>query len=198
PEGELYPGAVIMGLSIAGVVAAIRARKATPRRKLQVVAATAGGVAATIALLSWAAGGWHLSLAGLDVSITRPHKLVTAAFWFFATAVVLDRRFAEAWRRRSVLLFFAVAALGMMILALRPTARAFDARFIYKAPYTLLMDYVPGGHALRVPARFGMLVALCLAQAAALAFKRFTPSGPPAPLLAGLALAITLEGWVPK
>jgi hypothetical protein len=48
-----------------------------------------------------------------------------------------------------------------------------------------------------VPARFGILFMLCLGQAAALALARLTPRGAPSALVAALAAAVYLEGWVP-
>src|SRR4029453_5426820 len=73
----------------------------------------------------------------------------------------------------------------------------FGWRFLYAAPYTWLMA-LPGGHALRVPARFATLIGLCLAQAAALALMRLTRGCPRVPLVATLVFAIALDGWVPK
>jgi len=57
---------------------------------------------------------------------------------------------------------------------------------------------LPGGHAFRVPARFAMLFVLCVAEAAALAFARLTPRGANTFLIAVVAGAIGLEGWVAR
>ena len=101
----------------------------------------------------------------------------------------------DAWRRRSPLLFYAVAAAVMLAFALGPVARLFGTPFWFFTPYYWLMQ-LPGGHALRAPARFATLVSLCLSIAAALAFHRLSPRRRPA-LAAVVALAVTLEGWVP-
>jgi hypothetical protein len=66
-----------------------------------------------------------------------------------------------------------------------------------KAPYSWLMQ-LPGGSAVRVPARFAMLVALCLAQATAIAFMRLTPGGSAPWLAAAASIAVLADGWVPR
>jgi hypothetical protein len=107
PEGEMYPGATILALTIVGAV------------------------------VVW----WRARLSGI----------------------------VQAWRRRSPFLFYAIAAVLMLMFALGPVVHLAGRPFLHRAPYYWLMQ-LPGGHAFRVPARFAMLFALCLAQAAALAF----------------------------
>jgi hypothetical protein len=196
PEGELYPGATILVLAAIGVVRAWRAQPVTRRSRLRRGLASAGGLAAGVATAAWISGGWRVSLAGLDLSVTRPFKIVTVAVWLLGAALLCDRRLGDGWRRRSAFLFYVGAALTMLLLALGPTGRVFGERFMYKAPYAWLMA-LPGGDALRVPARFGMLVVLCLGQAAALAFSRFTRRDASPFVLAAVALAVALDGWVP-
>ena len=73
----------------------------------------------------------------------------------------------------------------MAVFALGPTARLMGERVLYKAPYAWLM-LLPGfADGFRAPARFAMLVALCLSVAAALAFVRVTRSTDPAHAGAG-------------
>jgi hypothetical protein len=55
---------------------------------------------------------------------------------------------------------------------------------------------LPGGHSLRVPARFAMLAILCLSQTAALALTYLSGQRPPRALVAALVLAVLLDGWV--
>jgi len=82
------------------------------------------------------------------------------------------------------------------VLALGPVAHVFGVTVMPYAPYRWLMA-LPGGDALRVPARFGMLAMLCLGQAAALVLARFT-SGRPRPfLVAFLAVGVVVDGWLP-
>jgi hypothetical protein len=206
-EGELYPGVVILVLAIVGGWLAWRGRDAEPatvgnvstsgRTRLRRVLLAAGTVVALIAIGSWLWGGWQLSVAGVSLSTNRPYKTVSTAIWLFLAAALMHPGLADGWRRRSTLLFYSLAALVMFVFALGPLARAFGWRFLYAAPYAWLMA-LPGGHALRVPARFATLIGLCLAQAAALAFVRLTRGRPRAPVVATLAVAIALDGWVPK
>src|SRR5438067_543019 len=55
---------------------------------------------------------------------------------------------------------------------------------------------LPGGHAFRVPARFAMLFVLCLSEAAALGFSRWTIKGAKPTLIAAVASLVLFEGWV--
>jgi hypothetical protein len=201
PEGELYPGAMLLLLVAAGVLMAwprrARARRiweATPRRgRIQLGLVVAGMLFASLALISWIWGGSQLAIAGLSVSTSHPYKSVTSALWLFGFAGLLDARLAEAWRRRSTFVFYVLAAIGMLVFALGPTGRVLGARFLYIAPYAALMQ-LPGGSALRVPARFGALMMLCLAQAAALAVARRRLSSI---VVALICAVIALDGWIP-
>jgi hypothetical protein len=206
PEGELYPGAVILVLGVVGGVLAWRSRDtdtapapvSSPlRRRVTLALIACGCLAGLVALASSAWGGWHLSVAGASITTSRPYKSVSAAVWFFAAAALIRPRLIDGWRRRSPLLFYALAALLMFVFALGPVAKAFGARFLYAAPYAWLMQ-LPGGHALRVPARFATLVGLCLSQAAALTFVRLTRARSSRVVVAVLSVAIALDGWVPK
>jgi hypothetical protein len=98
--------------------------------------------------------------------------------------------------RRSVFLFYVFAAVCMLLFALGPNARLFDTTFWSHAPYYWLTQ-LPGGHAFRVPARFAMLLALCVATGAALALSRLTRA-PRVALALPICAAIALEGMVFK
>lgn len=198
-EGELYPGAVILGLTLVAGALAWRQRGAWLPRGRRVLAVI-GAVALGTATLVWLTGGASGSIGGVPISVTRPHRLVGIGLWLIIAAVLTDPRIAAGWRRQSVFLFYVLATAAMAAFALGPVWRAFDARFMDRAPYFWLMQ-LPGGSALRVPARFGMLFVLCLSQAAALGFARLgiatATSGArlAAPLLLGAL--IVAEGWIP-
>ncbi len=207
PEGELYPGLVILGLTVAAAVMAWRALplagrppSLTLRRtkwRARPILFAASALAGILALVSFLTGGQQFQLAGLTISFTRPFKVLTTALWLLFFAIAIDRRLLDAWRRRSTLLFYTAAAFVMFVFALGPFGRAFGVTLIYALPYYWLME-VPGGDALRVPARFAMLFVLCLGQAAAIGFSRLTPGVVRRGLVAALAAAIVLEGWVLK
>jgi hypothetical protein len=111
--------------------------------------------------------------------------------------VCWDRRVIGLWQRRSAQFFYVASAGVMLLFALGPVAKVFGSPFLYQTPYSWLME-LPGGDALRVPARFGVLFAMCLGQAAAIGFSRFTLAGATKLLAAVLTAAIYIEGWVPR
>ena len=196
PEGELYQGVAIMVISLAAAALAWRSAPKAPRLAIRARLAIAGSAFAALAALVWGTGGWEGTWHGIPYSMTHPHRLMGVAIFLFAIVLLLDRRLAVARSRRSLLAFYALAAALMFVLALGPTAHVFDVRFMDKAPYYWFMQ-LPGGSAVRVPARFAMLVALCLCQAAALGFARLTPGGRRPWLAAVAGIAVLADGWVP-
>jgi hypothetical protein len=204
-EGELYPGIVILALVATGAGVAWRRRAratASPvegaaRRRTRRALLAASLLVALVAMLSWTSGGWTVSLAGLPVSTNHPFKTLTTAIWLLVFSWLLHPRLQAAWRRRSTPLFYGLAAVVMFVLALGPQPHAFGAPIFYQAPYAWLM-MLPGGHSLRVPARFAMLVVLCLSQSAALAVVRVGGQRPARLLVAVLVLGVALDGWVPR
>lgn len=197
PEGELFPGLAVVLLT---ATAAITAWRRLPTPALGRVRRGLFGAAAVVlaaAAISAISGGWRLNLGGLVVAMERPHRVVTVGIWLLAAAVATDPRLADAWRRRSTFAFYGLAAVVTAILALGPVARVADVRFWHNAPYTVFA-LLPGFGGLRVPARFGMLVVLCLATAAALALARWRRPGVRPWMPAALALAVLADGWVPR
>jgi len=87
----------------------------------------------------------------------------------------------------------------MMVLALGPNPGAGGAKFWDKAPYYYLLG-LPGASALRVPARFAMPAAFCLALAAAAALGRLVGRrGRRGTALVALAAAGVLwDGWLDR
>jgi hypothetical protein len=197
PEAALFPGAIVIGLVVAAAIVLWR-RLPSPRQwRFRWVLFMAAALAALLALTSLVTGGQQLQVMGLTISFTRPFKVLTTALWLAFFAIAIDRRLAEGWRRRSVFLFYTVAAIVMLVFALGPVGHVFGVKMIYAPPYYWLLE-LPGAASLRVPARFGLLFVLCLTQAAALGFSRLTPSGVRRGLFAALAVLILLEGWVLK
>jgi hypothetical protein len=84
-------------------------------------------------------------------------------------ALARTRQLRDAFRRRSPLLFYTAAALFMFLLASGPGGDGADPPSLLR-PYSWLL-WLPGYDSLRVPARFAMLGALCLAVAAGLAMS---------------------------
>lgn len=207
PEGELYPGAVVLGLGLAGAAAAWWRRQrsgggraatseSAARRWTRRVLFALGMLVAAAGLASIAGGGWRFSLAGVAVSTSRPFKTFTTATWLVVLSAALHPRTARIWRARTAWLFYGMAAVAMFVLALGPAPHAFGVPIFYQGPYAGLMA-LPGGHALRVPARFAMPMVLCLSQAAALALMHLTGGRLRAAVAAPIVLAVALDGWIP-
>lgn len=197
PEGELYPGAVIVVLTLVGALGALhaawRARVRASRTALVILGTLSLALAGVVAF----AGGWRTELAGVQISLTHPHRLVIAGALLLVVAAVMDRRLLDAWRRRSAFGFYGCAAVVTIVLALGPVGHAFGFRFLPTGPYAWLM-LLPGGDSLRVPARFGMLTMLCLGQTAAIVAARIAAVKARPVIMGVLALGVLADGWVPR
>ncbi len=92
--------------------------------------------------------------------------------------------------------FYALAAVVMWLFSLGPAPTLLNRPFVYKAPYAWLMA-LPGADGIRVPARFWMLAALCLAVAAGLAVRQLGRRWPRlATVLPALACAgLLTDAW---
>lgn len=193
PEGELYLGIGLMATVMAGAVVAWRHLPSPAPVRLR--RWLFGAALAAFALAIWSAmmGGSDLAV----ISFRRPYRVVSTGVWLLIAAALCDRRLADAWRRRSVFAFYVLAAVAMGLLALGPEGRVAGFRFLHRAPYSWLME-LPGGDSLRVPARFAMVMVLCLSAAAALALARLAPRGVRKWPLIGLALVVLADGWVPN
>ena len=97
--------------------------------------------------------------------------------------------------RNRTLFFYGGAAVVMWWLAFGPAPEDVGAAAV-AFPYTVL-TWLPGFSGLRVPARFVMLGALCLAVAAGLAFARLAPVRRlPLALLTAVVLAVlAVDAW---
>ncbi len=197
PEGELYPGATILALVL--LASLVAWWKAWPERRSRIQRwwLVLAGLAAFAAYQSWRLGGWVFSLFSWRISMTRPARVLGVALALAGITLLWDPRIREAWRRRPVFLFYVLAAVLMFVFALGPEVRWFGTPILSHAPYEWLMQ-LPGGRALRVPARFAMLLVLCLSAAAALAFKRLTPRGAHWAVAAPIILAVGFEGFVTR
>lgn len=109
------------------------------------------------------------------------HDAASAEDWLFpgltvvvlafggVAALIRGRQLRAALGRRSPLLFYVAAAIVMFLLAFGPGGDAGEQPSLLR-PYSWLM-WLPGYNGLRVPARFAMLVALCLAVAGGLSIS---------------------------
>ena len=95
-------------------------------------------------------------------------------------------------------MFYVLATAAMYLLCFGPRPRFLGEPFMYRAPYSWLMA-LPGYDAVRVPARFAMLAALCLSVVAALSFVRLTRRARwsiRAPLAAMVVAGVLVDSWI--
>jgi len=180
-EGELFPGAVPLLLALIGIV--LWGGSGLPRRSRE--AAEAGlaphankehaarwvvslltflsllhAIGAVIALLMRRV---TIDLWLFPVRLGNVSQLLLRAAILLALVLVLSpearARTASFMRSRG---FFLLALLAAFWLSLGPSPAAFGRPLDLVAPYRLLFEYVPGFSGLRVPARYGMIVALML------------------------------------
>jgi hypothetical protein len=159
-EEQFFPGLTLASACLLAVLGSryfARPFLSRASRWLLAVAAAFGALAAISAL-----GPPSASVLGIHVSLGRPYKPLTWMWLSLLLALFLSPPIRRLARDRSVAGFYSVAALVLWIFALGPTARFMGTRIWYKAPYSWLL-LLPGFDAVRVPARFWLLVVLALA-----------------------------------
>lgn len=199
PESDLFPGLTIVALILVALAIgwdiASRERVGSLRASRLLV----GGalVFAIVAASPSYFGPWKIEIFGLKLlSVTSSYKPLSTAFLLFTAACLLHPAVRTAWRRRSALAFYALAAIAMWLFSLGPTPTLMNEPVLYKAPYSWLM-MLPGVDGVRVPARFWVLGTLCLAVAAGLALRQLSSRWPRAaralPIVA--CTLVLAESW---
>lgn len=200
PEGSVFPGLTATVLVIVALVLVWRERPATPTRSPLRTAVLGLGIAIFgVAMIPVFGGAIEIPIGPWRLSVSQAYKPLSIATLLFLVWILTSDTIRRARRARSPLVFYALAAVAMAMFALGPTARLMGQRVLYKAPYSWLM-LMPGfADGFRAPARFAMLVALCLSAAAALAFVRVTRRSSTAARvsLAGVVAAgVLVDGWI--
>jgi hypothetical protein len=198
-ESDIFPGVTVVVLVAAGLIVGWRgaAHERIGRLRIARVFVMISLVFFAIAASPVLFGPWKLEIRGMRLlSVATPHKPLSPAVLLLLAAGVLHPSVRTAWRRRSALTFYALAAVAMWVFALGPAPTLLDRKVIYKAPYAWLM-LLPGVDGIRVPARFWMLAALCLSIAAALAIRQLTSKWPrTARVLPAIAcVCVVMDGW---
>lgn len=171
-EGELFPGVVTPLLAALALGARARTlwRSAPPAARrwqtitARVVLAIAVGLAAFM-LAVMATGDSYWRVLGMRVTMRQPWRAGVLVVLLGAAVAALSP-FARRLLRGvpgSALGFFAGSAVLSALLAHGPVIDAGGTPTELPAPYAILYTYVPGFNGLRVPARYAMLTACCLA-----------------------------------
>jgi len=197
-ESNLFPGLTIVLLAGFVLYKSQPFRTDVPEsRRMLLVRRVFAGLLVLLLIagaIPFALGRWQLTIGGIRLlSIARADKPLTlAALAAFASMALLPRVRA-AFRRRSVLAFYLLAAFAMWVLALGPDPTLMEQRALYQAPYSWLMR-LPGFDGLRVPARFWMMALVCLSVVAALAVHRL--QGRARQVVVALAFTgLLIDGW---
>jgi ABC-type tungstate transport system substrate-binding protein len=200
PEGELFPGLTAPVLVLAAITGWLWSSKPaarTSRTCLSLLLASLLFIG--IALSAVLHGPWVLTMGKVTVlSVRVVSKPLSIGVLLFLIALAFEPRFSSAWRRRSPLMFYVLATAVMYLLCLGPQPHFLGETFMYRAPYGWLMN-LPGYDTIRVPARFAMLAALCLAVSAALGFARLTARRRGTirtALAAVVAFGVLADGWI--
>ena len=201
PEQQLFPGLTVVILLGAGLWRMRGWQIAdSGSRALRVVRTVAGTLlvlVVTVLVVRMLTGPWSIEPLGVRISVNRLDKIFPQVFVVFLVSVLVSPLGVTAWRRRSPVAFYLLAALVLGLCAMGPYPAVAGTSFMADSPYRLLLQ-LPGFDALRVPARFWMLVLVCVSALTALAYARVVPPGRRrgAAVLAALAAGMLADGWV--
>jgi hypothetical protein len=172
-EGELFPGVVTVLLALLGVAGRTRTLwRATPPStgrtwtKIAAPMILVAAIGATaFVLLVLATGDTYWRVLGLRVTMRHPWKGGVVAMVLGAALLAISPRARTLLRGipGSAFGFFACSAALSALLTLGPVIDVGGIPTGLPTPYAALYAYVPGFDGLRVPARYAMLTACCLA-----------------------------------
>ena len=171
-EVELFPGLVVLVLASLGVGARVRTlwreapRTASRlRARAAITALLLAAVVAAFTLLVLVTSDPHWRLFGVLITMRAPWKGGAIAALLVAALLALSplARTLARGVRGSALGFFAAGAVLSALLTLGPVVDIGGMPTWLPAPYAMLYWHVPGFDGLRVPARYAMLTACCLA-----------------------------------
>jgi hypothetical protein len=168
PEGVLFPGAALALLITFAVVLRISSTSREPvfelPRWLRLVRrgiALVGAAYLIIAAATLIFGPMQFAVGSVRASASRIDKPLSVVFVCLISFFVSGRVFRDAFRRSSLVTFYAGATVFTWLLALGPFPTLLGRPVLYQAPY-LWFRLLPGADGLRAPARWWMLTLLCL------------------------------------
>jgi hypothetical protein len=200
PEGELFPGAIAPLLALLAMTHHVRGAwvggrpSARWRRASTAAVIVAMLVVGAFTVLVLATGDANWTFDGVRLRLREPWRagLLLAALCatLLAVSPAASRlaRNVPAGSRGG----FSVGVLASAWLALGPVITIAGHLTLLPAPYRLLYTHVPGFDGLRVPARFAMLTACCLAVVAGFGARDLLAAGRRGRWLVGIAIALFL------
>jgi hypothetical protein len=209
PEGELFPGFVAVGLAVIGVTFRRGSDRTRPtndvgrvvsdpprwRRILVYLLAATAAIHTLLAVVTLLERRVVFAVGPIAIQASDVTQLVLRTLVAFILILALSpaarARTAALMRDRG---FFLVALVAAAWLSLGPEPRTLGRPLDLAAPYGVLYEHVPGVDGLRVPARFGMVVALMLAVLGGYGFAAFGRGRRGVAVAAVVAAAFLLEG----
>jgi hypothetical protein len=196
PERQLFPGLTVLLLVATGAVAAWRRTETDDRfRTARLWLACAAIAFVLVAMSVLVLGPWNVAIGPVRASVRDGFKPLTFAIMALAVAVACLPSVRGAFRRRSVFGFYLVATVALCVLSLGPTPTFLGAQFMYRPPYSWLMNLPMFADGVRAPARFAMPAIMTLSAAAALAFARLVPAAGRAWIAPIVAVALIADSW---
>ncbi len=198
PERQLMPGAGVVALVIAGLVASVRRSRTVPAKTsaLSIAAIAVAAAFGVLAIFTSTHGPWQIGDGPLAVSSQTFFKPLSLAAAALVVAIATSSTMRDAYRRRSPFAFYLTAALILGLCSLGPKPSFLGHQFLYEPPYAWLMRIAVFGESIRVPSRFAMPAFLSLAIAGAIAYTRLTErTRVRQAVLAIAAISIALEAW---
>jgi hypothetical protein len=195
-EGALFPGLAISALAIIAIAQVRSRRRPAAGEATEPMQAFVERAAGTAAAACWALTllllfGWTIRTRALTVvRLDRAALIATAATIAWLTASRRARRALRGWIRSPVAILAVIVAFAVLMSfgpAITSRGRVVDQASLYG----WFFAHVPGFDGLRVPARFGMIVALGLAGLAAVALRELDRDRR-RPIAAALACAVFL------
>ena len=173
-EGALFPGLTIFTLAAVGIFVAWRAARIgragaglAPDRFPRAVRIVTIGIVASCGTLIALLLGWSLRLPFLKItSFDRVFLLIAALSAGLLVMSPRARRTARQWSASPVAIL-TLLTLFAVVMSFGPRIYSRERLIEDQNLYAAFYRFVPGFDGLRVPARFGMIVALGLAALAA-------------------------------
>jgi hypothetical protein len=168
PEGALFPGLVVTLLAVTAVARTFQAGVGSPERAARQLSIVALPTALLVAVML----GWTVRLPFLKVTSVSRLLMVVSAVAVVVLAKSRDARARFAAWLPSPVAIFTMITIFALVMSFGPDIHSRGRQIAEGNLYALFYHHVPGFDGLRVPARFGMIVALGLATLAAFAIHR--------------------------